>query len=324
MSFKFHASRRHKFSRSRRRVTNWAEYTESLRRRADITVWVDESVVHQWDMAHTGKRGWPGRYSDLAITVCLQIRTVFHLPLRQTQGFLRSLFRMMKLGLAVPDFSTLSRRAGRLQPLPRQRSEAPGPLDLVVDSTGLKIFDAGEWQETKHGKKSRRRSWRKLHLGLDLKTGQIECSELTTEDIGDPAALPGLLDQIDCPVDRFLADGAYDGAATRNEIARQFADVEIIIPPPKTAVAGPEVETAPTARDKDILAIKAHGRMAWQKSSGYNQRARVETQMGRWKSVIGERLRSRTLDTQRTESRIGVSVINKMTSLGRSTFERIS
>ena len=119
-------------------------------------------------------------------------------------------------------------------------------------------------------------------------------------------------------------DGAYDGVATRNAITQHFADVEIIIPPPKTAVAGPEAETNPTARDLDILAIKAHGRMAWQKSTGHNRRARVETLMVRWKSVIGERLRSRILDNQRTESRIGVSVLNKMTSLGHPTFERIS
>ncbi|MEP4337276.1 MAG: transposase, partial [Roseobacter sp.] len=127
-----------------------------------------------------------------------------------------------------------------------------------------------EWLETKHGKTSRRRSWRKLHLGLDLETGQIECSELTTDDIGDPSAVPDLLDQIDEPVHRFLADGAYDGAATRTEITQRFADVEIIIPPPKTAVPGPEAETTPTARDLDVLAIKAHGRMAWQKGSVAN------------------------------------------------------
>ncbi|TYC60956.1 IS5 family transposase [Rhodobacterales bacterium] len=219
MPFKFHASRRHKFTKSKHRVTNWSEYTESLRRRADITFWVDESVMHQWGMARTCKRGRPGRYSDLAITVCLEIRTVFRLPLRQTQGFLRSLFRLMKLDLAVPDYSTLSRRAGRLAPLPRERSEAPGFLELVLDSTGLKVFGAGEWQETKHGKTPRRRSWRKLHLGLDLETGQIECSELTTDDIGDPSALPGLLDQIDCPIARFLADGAYDGTLLRKSLA---------------------------------------------------------------------------------------------------------
>ena len=324
MPFKHHASRRHKFTKSKHRVTNWTEYNESLRRRADITVWVDESIEHQWGVGPTGKRGRPCRYSDFAITVALQIRTIFHLALRQTQGFVRSLFKLMQLDLAVPDFSTLSRRTGKLLPLPRERSKASGPLDLVVDSTGLKIFGAGEWQETKHGTRSRRRSWRKLHLGLDLETGQIECSELTTDDIGDPAVLPGLLDQIDCPIARFLADGAYDGAATRTEIKRRFADVEIIIPPPKTAVAGPEAETNPTARDLDVLAIQAHGRMAWQKTTGYNQRARVETQMGRWKSVIGDKLKSRTLDNQRTEMQIGVSVLNKMASLGRPTFERIS
>lgn len=213
MPFKFHASRRHKFAKLHHRVTNWGEYNESLRRRADITVWLDESVVHRWGMARTGKRGRPGRYSDLAITVGLQIRAVFHLPLRQTQGFLRSLFGLMKLGLEVPDFSTLSRRAGRLTPLPQARSDKTGPIHLVVDSTGLKVFGAGEWQESKHGKRHKRRSWRKLHLGLDLRTGQIECCELTAEDISDPAALPDLLDQIEGPVELFIADGAYNGVS---------------------------------------------------------------------------------------------------------------
>ena len=147
MPFKHHASRRHRFAKSKHSVTNWTEYNESLRRRGDITVWLDESVMSYWGVARTGKRGRPWQYSEFAITVCLEIRTVFHLALRQTQGFVRSLFRLMKLELAVPDFSTLSRRTGKLLPLPGERSKASGPLDLVVDSTGLKIFGAGEWQE---------------------------------------------------------------------------------------------------------------------------------------------------------------------------------
>ncbi|TYC78304.1 hypothetical protein FMN63_03330 [Stappia sp. BW2] len=126
MPFKHHASRRHKFAKSKHRVTNWSEYSESLRRRADITVWIDESVVHRWGMARTGKRGQPGRYSDLAITVCLQVWTVFHFALWQTQGFLRSVFQLLGMELVIPDFSTLSRRDGGLEPLPRARSEAPG------------------------------------------------------------------------------------------------------------------------------------------------------------------------------------------------------
>ncbi|WP_247649332.1 transposase [Labrenzia sp. THAF82] len=112
MPFKHHTSRRHKFAKSRHRVANWPEYTESLGRRGDSTIWVDESVAHNWGVAHTGKRGRPGTYSDLAITACLELRTVFHLTLRQTQGFVRSLFQLMKLGLDVPDFTTLSRWAG--------------------------------------------------------------------------------------------------------------------------------------------------------------------------------------------------------------------
>ena len=159
---------------------------------------------------------------------------------------------------------------------------------------------------------------------MDLTTGDILCCELTPDDVGDPTALPDLLDQIDGPVERFLADSAYDGTASRQELERRFGDVEIIIPPPKTAVPSPQAETAPTARDRDVLAIQTRGRRAWQKNTGYTQRARVETLMGRWKKVIGNTLKARTLQNQRTEVKIGTAVLNKMTSLGRPTFERVS
>ncbi len=147
-------------------------------------------------------------FSDFAIDTCLQLRVVFGLALRQTQGFLRSLFGLLKLDLAAPH-STLSRRSGNLTRCKRPRPKTPSdePVHLVVDSTGLKIFGAGEWHETKHGSKLKRRSWRKLHLGMDLETGEILCGKLTSDDVGDPTALPDLLDQIESPVDRFLPMG---------------------------------------------------------------------------------------------------------------------
>ena len=180
-----------------------------------------------------------------------------------------------------------------------------------------------KWLEEKHKNKAKRKSWRKLHLGLDLVSGEIVCSDLTTDDIGDPTALPDLLDQVDGPVDLFLADGAYDGNSTRDLLVERFGTIiEIAIPPPKNATLSPNAAQHPTARDRVIAQIKAHGRMAWQKTSGYNQRSRGETQMGRWKAVIGPKLKARTFENQKTEAKIGVRVLNRMTGLGRPGFER--
>ncbi|WP_280141824.1 IS5 family transposase [Pseudovibrio sp. Tun.PSC04-5.I4] len=245
-------------------------------------------------------------------------------PLRQTQGFVRSVFHLMELVLPVPDFSILSRRADGLKlsnPKPRTNSE---PVELVIDSTGVKIFGAGEWQETKHGTRIKRRTWRKLHLGLDLNTGEIVCSELTEDNVGDPTVVPDLLDQIEDTVATFLGDGAYDGAPVRQELADRFEGIEVIIPPPKTAIPGSQATTTPTARNRDILAIQKNGRMSWQKQTGYGRRSRGETLMGRFKQVIGTTLRSRKLNNQRTEAKLGVAVLNTMTALGRATFEKVS
>jgi hypothetical protein len=171
----------------------------------------------------------------------------------------------------------------------------------------------------------KRKRWRKLHLGLDLISGEIICSDLTTDDVGDPTALPDLLDQIDGPVARFIADGAYDGSPTRGLLETRLGElVEVIIPPPKTAVQGPQSALDPTVRDRDIAEIETNGRMAWQKSTGYTQCSRIETQMGRWKTVIGTKLKARSFDNQTTEAKIGVRVLNRMTELGRPEFKRVA
>ncbi len=195
----------------------------------------------------------------------------------------------------------------------------------MIDSAGLKIFGEGEWLENKHKAKRNRKRWRKLHLGPDLVSCEIVCSELTTDDVGDPAALPGLLDQISGPVDRFMADGAYDGGPTRDLLRTRFGEiVEVVIPPPKTAVPSPQSGLPPSVRDRHIAEIQTKGRLAWQKSTGYNQRSRVETQMGRWKAVIGPKLRARNAGNQNTEAKIAVRVLNRMTELGRPEFKRVA
>lgn len=143
--------------------------------------------------------------------------------------------------------------------------------------------------------------------------------------VGDSTALPGLLDQVDGPVDLFLADGAYDGDPTRDLLVERFGtEVNVTIPPPKTEVLSPDAARNPTVRDRHITEIKAHGRMTWQKTSGYNQRSRGETLMGRWKAVIAPKLKARSFENQKTEAKIGVRVLNRLTDLGRPCFERIA
>jgi transposase len=258
--------------------------------------------------------------------MCLTLRVVYDQPLRQTQGMMRGIATLMGVEIAVPDFSTLSRRGKGLElPPVRRPTASQGPVHLVVDSTGLKVFGEGEWLENKHKIKVKRKRWRKLHLGLDLVSGEIICCELTTDDVGDPTVLPDLLDQIDSPVARVIADGAYDGSPTRDLLAARLGEtVEVIIPPPKTAVQSPQSAEDPTVRDRHIAEIESKGRMAWQKSTGYNQRSRAETQMGRWKAVIGPKLRARNFHNQTTEAKIGVRALNQMTDLGRPEFIRVA
>ncbi|MCP4319951.1 MAG: IS5 family transposase [Hyphomicrobiales bacterium] len=325
MPHKFNAARRHKFAKKRYRVTNWAEYNESLRRRGDLTVWIDADALELWTAPRRVSRGGQQRYSDMAITICLTLGLVYKQPLRQTQGLMRGIVGLMGLDISVPDFTTLSRRGRGLSLPVKPRTRRSEPVHLVVDSTGLKIFGEGEWLREKHKTKAKRRSWRKLHLGLDLLTGEIVCADLTLDNVGDSTALPGLLDQVDAPVSRFLADGAYDGAPTRNLLKARFGGVvEVIIPPPKNAIPSSQLVHDPSLRDRHIVAIQTHGRLAWQSSSGYNQRSRAEAQMGRWKGVIGPKLKARSFENQKTEVRIAVNVLNKMTELGRPEFEAVT
>ncbi|MGV2121869.1 IS5 family transposase [Agrobacterium vitis] len=266
MPHKHNEDRRHKIPKQKFKVTNWAVYNESLRQRGDLTVWISVDAQSQWSAPRRTSRGGQPKYSDLAITMCLSLHVVYDQPLRQTQDMMRSIVKLMSVDIAVPDFSTLSRRGkGLVLPSRMPTTRPSGPVHLVVDSTGLKIFGEGEWLENKYKIKGKCRRWRKLHIGLDLVSGEIICSELTTDDVGDPTALAGLLDQIGSPVARFIADAAYDGSPTRHLLSTRLGEViEVIIPPPKTAVASPQSTLDSSARDHHITEIEARGRMAWQ------------------------------------------------------------
>ncbi len=155
---------------------------------------------------------------------------------------------------------------------------------------------------------------------IDLDMGQ-QFRVITV--VGRSQPLLGLLDQLDGPADLFLADGAYDGDPTCDLLLERFGEgIEIAIRLPKNAMLSPDSARNPTIRNRQITEIKAYGRIAWHKTSGYNQRCRGETLMGRWKAVIGPKLKARSFENQKTEARIGVRVLNRMTELGRPSFQR--
>src|SRR5277367_674932 len=303
------------------RVTNWSEYDAALRQRGSLTVWFTEEAIAAWRAEPRTTRGGQPHYSALAITTALTLRAVFRLALRQTEGLIGSVIRLLGLDLAIPDHSTLSRRAETLAVAgPPSSAE---PVHLLVDSTGLKLSGAGEWSIEKHGT-SRRRSWRKLHIGVDADTGRIVAAALTTNDVDDGSQVGPLLDQIDDPIASLTGDGAYDQDGVYGEVAARHPDAAVIVPPRSSGVPSETAKNAPTPRDRHLQAIAEHGRMGWQKASGYNWRALVEADIGRWKRVIGHALRSQTNERQAAEVAIAVDVLNRMLELGRPSYVRIA
>ena len=230
------------------------------------------------------------------------------------------------MDIGIPDHTTFSRRSPGLA-LARSLAQAQrtGPVHVVIDATGLKVYGAGEWLAETHGERGRR-TWRKLHLAVDPASGEILASELTTSEEGDAALVGPLLEQITGPISSVIADGAYDGEPVYRAVAEHQPDppAAVIIPPRATAVASPTADTTPTQRDQHILAIQDRGRMGWQKAVGYGRRSLGETAVFRYKTIIGRSLRARTLSSQKTEARVACSVLNRMTRLGMPVSQRIA
>ena len=296
------------------RVKNWAAYDIALRERGDITVWLDEEASGAWKASPNGRPGGQCRYSDLAIVTALTLRMVFHLPLRQTEGFLASLISLM-VALKTLDPTTLSRRHRDVE-IPRLAWGSDGPLHLVIDSTGLKIVGGGEWQAHKHKTLSQRRSWRKLHLGIDG-DGYIIAAALTDRGVDDASVAISILEQVKGTMARFTADGAYDTRPMYQALAATGgANIKIVIPPKKTATVDSRATGPWCQRNDAIERIGEVGRRRWRKESGAHYQARAENGMYRYKRIIADRLRAQHRESQRREALIAVNVINRMTALG--------
>ncbi|WP_027160356.1 IS5 family transposase [Methylobacter luteus] len=310
MPYKHNKSRRHKIKKSRYQVTNWHDYNNGLRRRGDFTIWFTEEAIAGWRPIKTGARGRPREYSDIAIETAGFIRQVFHLPLRQTEGFMNSPARVMNAGITIPDFSSIAKRSIVFPRHILSKAKEAGSI-VIVDSTGLKVYGKDEWHQEKHNVPARR-TWRRLHLVIVENHNVLAC-ELTTPEVGDPTAVPDLLDQIDTPFDIFMGDGAYDGEPVYKAVLAKQSHVHVVVPPPRNAVCS---DAGDTQRDQHIQTLAEQGRIAWQRKTGYNFRNYVELAMQRYKRIFGNTMKARALPQQKTEAWCSASALNRMTGLG--------
>jgi transposase len=322
MPYKANAARRHKIPKARYRVENWRMYDAALRDRGDLTVWVTPEALAAWHPPQTGRRGRSPTYSDLAIETGAMLRLAFGRPWRQTEGLLRSVVRLLNLEIGIPDHTTLARRSAALS-LATALAKARGPMHVLIDSTGLKVYGAGEWHQAKQGGRGRR-DWRKLHLAVDPDSGEILACALTDKETADPTQVGPLLDQIAGVITSVTADGAYDGDPVYRAIADRAPEAEVIIPPRATAKLSDQLDRASTRRDRHIQTIAQRGRLGWQRATGYGRRSLVETAMYRYQTLIGRSLRARSLPGQKVEARMACAVINRMTRLGMPVSSRVA
>lgn len=326
MPFKHNSARRHRIPRQKFKVTNWAEYEAGLRRRGSITFWISEAAITGWSAPRRKTRSGQRRYSGLAIETTLICGRVFNQPLRQSEGLMASLLLLLNVELQVPDHTTLSRRCANLvvsSSTRRAKMDATDePLHVIVDSTGMKIYGAGQWLEDKHGVKSFRK-WRKLHLAIDAGSNEIIAETLTEQNTSDIGQIPDLLGQIDQPIASFMEDGAYDSDRTYQALRSHSPGVSVIIPPRvrnlQDAPYGP-----PDQRDWHSRTIAEHCRMKWQEVTEYGKRARVENAIGCYKSTNGTSLRSRKFANQKTEIKLGCGIRNCMLQTPRSKSVRVN
>lgn len=297
------------------RVKNWSEYDQALVTRGSITFWLSDDLAETWRYTGEKQRGSQYDYSEQAIVMMQTVKNVFHLPNRATEGFMCSVFAMLKISLSVPDHTTLSRRGKGLKvTLPKKVN---GHLDIVMDSSGLKIYGEGEWKVRSHGK-SKRRTWRKLHVGVDPHSGEIQAAALTTNSVSDSQMVEPLLEQIDQPIDQFAGDGSYDKRTVYDSLNQHAPNATILIPPRKNARIWQHgnAKTVRLRRDENLRAIRKSGRKAWKQSSGYHIRSLAETTLFRLKTIFGDRLSARLLETQVSQAMIRCAALNRMSHLG--------
>jgi hypothetical protein len=296
------------------RVRNWAAYNRALVNRGNLTLWVEEEALQAWQYSGPKQRGAQYVYAEAAIQCVLTLRAVYHLALRAAQGLAQSVFTLLQVSLPVPTYSTLSRRGARSEG-ELLGQPAAGPVHLVLDSSGFKVYGEGEWKVRQHGW-SKRRTWRKLHLGVDEATGEIVAAVASEAGVTDDEVVSDLVDQVDRPIAQVSADGAYDKRKCYE--ALEATGAKVTIPPRRDAKIWQHGNTdgEQWQRDENLRAIRRLGRKRWKQESGYHRRSLAETAIFRLKTIFGATLQSRNFAQQATELFLRASALNRMTHLG--------
>jgi len=300
----------------------------SIRWVYDITLWVEKGIADVWRegnkiiIRRKRKVGHPKTYSNAAIDCLATLQELFHLTYRGIEGFGKAIFqKMLHLKIRIPDFSTVNRRRKTLEVLVtvQKKGKTNGrqeTIDLVLDSSGLKVYGEGEWKVRMHGA-SKRRTWRKIHLGINPATGDIEAVELTDNSIDDASMVKSLLDQTEKEINRLGADGAYDKRKVYEELGKRSIK-EVLIPPREDANIWKHGNTKGTKhpRDENLRRIRTIGRKRWKEEIGYHIRSLAETAVYRFKTVFSDDLAAREMEHQRVEIDFKCKIINKMNTLG--------
>ena len=298
------------------KISNWSQYNKSLINRGSITFWISEDVIRSWkSLKKSQKAGRPEKYSDSAIQAICMVRFFFHLTLRSTEGFIRSLFAMMQISLPVPSYSRISKRM-RLLELDYKKLSHHKPAHIAIDSTGVKIYGDGEWHMKIHGK-SRKKKWRKMTLGVCPTTHEILFNITSDESFADPTLFKMAIDHLPRSVTEVLMDGAGDSHEMYKLAERE--KFRLITPPRKGAKYRIGMEHS--KRDENVKMIYELGNdeealKKWKKINGYHRRSLVETAISRIKGMLGNTLKSRSLLNQHHEMLLKSLIINRVNTLG--------
>ena len=302
------------------KLKNWSAYNKALESRGSVTLYFSDEAIDQWyDQSccqNDKKPGGQNVYSQICIESILMLKTVFKLPYRQVVGFTKSLLKLMGLEqLRVPGYTQICRRAAHLEIDPF-KVPISSPIHIAIDSTGIKVYGEGEWKVRKHGF-SKRRTWRKLHIGVDVENGFILSHTLTLNDVDDASQTDELLSQVEQEIDSGYFDGVYDTEHCWDSLIER--GITPVIPPREGAVEWymkqpGDLDDYP--RNVAIKRIEETDKKTWKKESGYHKRSLSETAMFRYKTIHGSTFYSRSFEKQQIENNIKIKILNMMTAQG--------
>lgn len=287
---------------------DWHNYNKHLVNRGKINFWIKSDVLKPWKNKQK-KKGRPFLYSDDLIKAMAYIRFKFKISLRETEGFFRSLVKERGGVVKIPCYTQVCRRIKSLR-LPAALLAKSNVTDIVLDTTGLKIYGEGEWRSTRYGSK---KGWKKLHIAIDARSGKLILAEITHEHVHDTACLEKVLLRANRRKGHLLIDGIADNL--KSYTLAQKHNKKLLTPPKRGAVLRKEKEFE--GRNEAIKAIQGLGndrlaRSIWGKLTGYSRRVVVESMMARWKKVLGADLKSRCQQRRKNEVQIKAMMINAM------------